>query len=173
MLDDTGRDSDQVVATAVVLEAVEPAQARQTQEIAPWKSAASPVHPGHHHVGPVDLGLTPEDRNRFEVEPTPKRQLDRLDPAPPERHGTSQVLPNYDELIDAGPVQRHRQADEKGLGTTLARAGDDLHDPQRLAIDDHRRRMRLRADDQGGRWIVHQQATPRGPKAGSVMARNL
>ena len=156
---------------------VEPTQARQAQKIAPWKGAACPVQPGYHDVGLVDLGLAPEDRDGVEVEPPPKRELNRLDPAPPERHGTSQVSPNYDELVEASPVQRYRQADEKGLGATLAPAGDDLHDPQRLAVEGRRRRMRPqvrpRADDRVERGIVHQQATPRGLRAGSVMARNL
>ena len=73
MLDDAGRDSDQMIAAAVVFEVVEPTQARQAQEIAPRKGAACPVHPGHHHMGLVDLGLAPEDRGGVEVEPPPER----------------------------------------------------------------------------------------------------
>jgi hypothetical protein len=170
MLDDARCDADQMVAAAVVFEVVESAQPRQTQKIAARKGDARPVHPGHHHMGLVNLGLAPQHGDRVEVEPTTEWQFDRLDSALPERHRAGQVPPNHHELVEIGPVQRQHQAEEEGFGAALARAGHDLHHPQRLAVEGHRFRVWSRMVGRIEYGFMHHLAVP---AVRSVMARTL
>jgi hypothetical protein len=86
----------------------------------------SPVHPCHHHIRLISANLSGKSPSGDQIKHATKGQLNRLDPAPPQRVGAVRVVADDHPLRLPGTLQGNGKTCEERFRATMPRASHRL-----------------------------------------------